>query len=190
MLARETTGVATTALLTAEELAQLPAVESARHELVRGELVTMAPPGFGHGQDALAIGSRLRAHVRQHSGGHVVVEAGFVLERDPDTVRAPDVAFVRHDRVPEGGVSGFFDGPPDLAVEVVSPSDTAAEVVEKVREYLDAGTRLVWVVERRTRTITVYRPDGTAQLLTAGDTLQGEDVVGGFSVRVEEIFEG
>jgi len=85
--------------------------------------------------------------------------------------------------------AGFFEGAPDLAVEIVSPGDTAAEVLEKVREYLDAGARLVWTTERRTRTITVYRPDGSAQLLGEGDILTGEDILPGFQVRVGDLLK-
>jgi Uma2 family endonuclease len=118
-----------------------------------------------------------------------VVEVGFVLEHDPDTVRAPDVAFVTAARVPDATSRGkYFDGAPDLAVEVVSPGDTAAEVLEKVQEYLAAGCQMVWVIESKTRTVVSYRPDGSAKVLREDDQLSGEDVLPGFSVPVRRVF--
>lgn len=179
----------TTSLLTAEDLYRLPNDRCHRYELVRGELVTAMPPGFDHGSDALRCGELLNAFVRPRRLGRVVAETGFVLFRGPDTVRAPDVAYVVTDRLPPPAQSAkFFEGAPDLAVEVISPSDTTSEVIEKVREYLTSGTRLVWLVDRGTRSITVYRANGSAHLLQEDDELSGEDVLPGFSVRVREVF--
>lgn len=180
--------MATTTRVTAEEFFKL-ANDHSRHELVRGEVVTMPPAGFAHGEDASGIDWFLESHVREHGGGQVVVEVGFTLFRDPDTVRAPDVAFVSESRLPSPGQRRkFYEGAPDLAVEVVSPDDTASEVLEKVREYLAAGTRLVWVVDRRTGSVAVYRANGTTQFLGESDTLSGEDVLPGFTVRVGDLF--
>lgn len=178
----------TTARVTADEFLTMPD-DGLRHELVSGEVISMPPAGLDHGDDALTIGLHLRRHVDRHGGGRVVVKVGFLLFHDPDTVRAPDVAFVSEARLPPAEErSRFVEGPPDLAVEVVSPGDTATEVLTKVQEYLTAGARLVWVVERRTRTVSIYRADGTVQLLRSGETLSGEDVLPGFALLVNDIF--
>ena len=118
----------------------------------------------------------------------VTAEAGFRIAHDPDTVRAPDVAFVRAERIPPGGVKGFFQGPPDIAVEVVSPNDRASEVMAKAQDWLQAGCPLVWVVDPETRTISVYRSRSEISVLNETDTLTGGDVLPGFSVAVAEIF--
>lgn len=179
-----------TALLTADDLLRLPDDGFHRYELVKGVLVTMVPPGFGHGDTALTIAWHARNAVKELSlGGKVVVESGFMLGRDPDTVRGPDVAYVSAERLPlPDQRARYFEGAPDLAVEVVSPNDTVAEVLEKVQEYLSAGTRLVWVAEERTRTVTAYRPDGSAQVFHESETLTGEDVLPGFTLVVRDIF--
>jgi Uma2 family endonuclease len=179
-----------TTLMTAGELGQLPDGGVHRYELVKGVLVTMAPPGFGHGGTAFRLGHLMQLAIDQRGlGGEVVVESGFQLEEDPDTVRGLDVAYVARERLPATDArDGYYRGAPDLAVEVVSPHDTATEVLEKVQEYLTAGSRLVWVVDARTRTVTVYRPDGSAQVLRETDTLSGEAVLPGFAPPVREIF--
>ena len=150
----------------------------------------MPPAGGEHGDVQFGLGGRMRLHADATGAGYVIGEVGFYLARNPDTVRAPDVAFVARERFPHGLPQEFIDGAPDLAVEVVSPNDSHADVMEKVGEYLDAGTRLVWVASRRTRSVTVHRPDGTAQTLRADDVLSGEDVLPGFQVRVRELFGG
>jgi Uma2 family endonuclease len=186
------TAMATTSatLMTAAEFARLPDDNSVRQELVKGKVVTMPAPGFGHGGTAFQLARLLGNAADQLGlGGKVVVEAGFIVSSGPDTVRGPDVAYVSEDRLPPPERrAAFFRGAPDLAVEVISPGDTAAEVLEKVREYLTAGGRRVWVVEARTRTVTVYRPDGSAQVLQEGDVLTGEDVLPGVSIPVRDIF--
>ncbi|MDE3091510.1 MAG: Uma2 family endonuclease, partial [Chloroflexota bacterium] len=160
-------------------------------ELVEGEIVKMTPAGNEHGEIALAIGSALREFVRQKKLGKVyAAETGFVLSRNPDTVRAPDAAFVSTARAArQTRREGFFDGAPDLAVEVVSPTDTDEQVEEKVLEYLRAGTKLVWVAHPRTQTITAYRSFDKVRVLTLNDTLDGDDVLPGFAVSISEIFE-
>lgn len=179
--------MATTALLTAEDIATLP--EDERGELIRGEWRPMVPPGFGHGEIMLAIGSVLRAWVRERGLGVVTVESGYVLERSPDTVVGPDVAFVRSDRVPSPEQYAKF-GPtaPDLAVEVVSPSQSRRYIEEMVAIYLEAGTRLVWVADPRRQTVTVYAPDDEPRMLSVGEVVDGGDVLPGFTVQVAEIF--
>lgn len=178
----------TKTLLTAEDLWQMG--EKGRYcELVRGELIEMTPPGGMHGEIALRFGRYLQAHAEDHRLGRVMVESGYWLERNPDTVRGPDVSFLAADRVPpEGLPEGFFPGPPDLAVEVVSPGDSDVEVQDKVMNYLASGTRLVWIVRPRQRTVTIYHPDGSARILRETETLEGEEVVPGFAMPLRDLF--
>lgn len=150
----------------------------------------MAPAGFDHGMVAMRIGSLLLAHVDNHKLGVVVgAETGFVLARNPDVVRGADAAFVAAARVPATGWPvKFWEGAPDLAVEVLSPSDTIEQVEEKVDDYLSAGTPLVWVINPRRKTVTVYRPGGKPVILAESDTLEGDAVVPGFNCLVRRIF--
>ncbi|HMQ31838.1 MAG TPA: Uma2 family endonuclease [Chloroflexaceae bacterium] len=178
---------ATTRLLTAEEFFALPG--SRHQELVRGEVVDVMPPGGVHGEIALAVGMVLKLWARQGPGGVVGVESGFIVEEGPDTVRGPDVYYVRPERVPEGGApEGFWRIAPDLAVEVVSPGDTAEEVEAKVFEYLAAGTAAVWVVYPRSQRVTVHTPDGLARTYGPEATLALPELLPGFSVAVKELF--
>ena len=118
-----------------------------------------------------------------------VGDVGFVLAVNPDTVRAPDVCFIRREKVPETGEpTGFWTIPPDLAVEVLSPNDRYTEVAEKVAEWLAFGVRLVLVVDPRPRTVAVHRPNAPVRILNEDDTLDGEDVVPGWSLPVRAIF--
>lgn len=175
--------------VTAEEFERMPNNEHT--ELVKGEILKMTPAGHEHGEIALAIGAPLREFVRKHKLGKTYgAETGFILSHNPDTVRAPDAAFVSAERAAkQKRREGFFDGAPDLAVEVVSPEDTAEEIDAKVLEYLEAGTKLVWVLHPKTRTITVYRSLDKVRVLTINDTLDGDDVLPGFAVPMKEIFE-
>jgi len=158
-------------------------------ELVRGELIMMTPAGFEHGCVEAVLAGILRDFVKTRGTGRVTgAETGFQIARNPDTVRAPDVAFVRAERVPAALPRGFFPGPPDLAVEVLSPDDRAGEVLAKVRDWLEAGCRAVWVVDPKTRTVSVHDSPNRALILAATDTLSGGDVLPGFSVPGAEIF--
>ena len=134
--------VAKTQLVTAEELLDMPD-DGFRYELVRGELRKMAPAGSGHSVSGVEIATSLNIHVKTNNLGRVFgADAGFLLARNPDTVRAADVAFVRRERVEAVGIpSGYWPGPPDLAVEIISPNDRYTEVYEKVDEWLEAGAR-------------------------------------------------
>src|SRR5215207_4926141 len=156
--------------VTADELLHLPD-DGFRYELVRGELRRMTPAGNVHGRVAMSFAWRLARHVEENRLGTVyAAETGFRLATDPDTVRAPDVAFVSRARTDEvGDVEEFWPGAPDLAVEVVSPSDAFTDVVEKVSEYLAAGCRMIVVVDPRGRSATVYRPHSDARWLTEDD---------------------
>ena len=175
--------------MTAEDLLELPA-DHMRHELVEGELRTMSPAGGEHGRVALAIGARILQHVDEHSLGLAfAAETGFVLRRRPDTVRAPDVAFVAVDRLAQGAGRGFPELAPDLVVEVVSPSDRASEVAEKAAMWLDAGVRLVWVVDPQARLAAVHHPGGLVTVLREDAVLDGEDVLPGFRLPLAPLFE-
>jgi Uma2 family endonuclease len=174
-------------ITTAEQLLEAP--DLGRCELVRGELVMMSPAGFEHGRIVSRMNRRLEGYVEREGLGVVTgAETGFVIAREPDSVRAPDVGFVRAERVPPGPILGFFEGPPDLAVEVLSPGDRAGEVLAKVQDWLGAGSRAVWVVDPSRKTVAVYDDRRHAVTLHESDTLTGGDVVPGFSVPVAEIF--
>lgn len=175
--------------MTAEELFRMPA-DGMRHELVRGELITMPPAGFEHGTVTVNIAMPLHNHVKQHQQGIIVAaETGFVIERGPDTVRAPDIGFVSKERLSRIGIpKNFFPEAPDAAVEVLSPGDTVNEVDDKVQEWLTAGCLLVWVVNPRQKVVTVYRSNAKPIILTATDYLDGGDVIPGFRMLVGEIF--
>lgn len=176
--------------MTVEDLWRLGSGD-VRRELVDGEVIEMAPVGGVHGDVSGIVYRRLAEHVEAHGGGKVVVgDVGFVLglPGDPERVRAPDVAFIATYRLPEGRLpERFIQGAPDLAVEILSPSDNPVDVQQKVRDYLEAGSRLVWVVAPRARTVTVYRPDGSARLLREPESLDGEDVLPGFTLALSAI---
>jgi Uma2 family endonuclease len=175
--------------MTADELFWMPD-DGMRHELVKGELLTMSPAGAEHGGITSRINHSLVSHVEAHGLGEVLTgDPGFRLTTDPDTVRAPDAAFIRRERVPETGLPrGYFPGAPDAAVEVISPTDLYTEVEEKVAEWLEHGTRLLFVVNPRNRTVKVYRPGRPVRTLTEADALDGEDVVPGWSLPVRNLF--
>jgi len=173
--------------MTADELLHT-SLPDKRVELVRGVLVVREPTGFRHGAVSAALTGLLRAHVTaQRLGVVVAAETGFQLARDPDTVRAADVAFVRRDRLPEPAPLGYAPLAPDLVVEVLSPGDRPGETLAKVGEWLSAGTRLVWLVDPARRLARVYRQDGSEAVLAEADSLDGEDVVAGFRCKLEEV---
>ena len=174
--------------MTAEELFELPD-DGMRHELVEGEPRTMTPAGFDHGRVAMRLGACILQHVdAQHLGGVVAAETGFVLGRGPDTVRAPDVAFVAADRVPLARTAGFAELAPDLVVEVVSPSDRSSDVSSKAAMWLDAGVRLVWVVDPQARLAAVHHPGGLVTVLREDGVLDGEGVLPGFRLPLVALF--
>jgi Uma2 family endonuclease len=177
-------------LWTAEDLLALG--EEARYELIEGRLVPMSPTGLSHGYTEARIVALLWSYLREHPIGILVTgEVGFVLRRDPDTVRAADIAFIRADRLPPEGLPfGFFEGAPDLAVEILSPFDRYPDLLRKVSQWLEAGTRLVWVVDPARRTVTAFQFDGTLRLLDESAELDGVDVLPGFRHPVRDLFEG
>jgi Uma2 family endonuclease len=171
--------------LTADDLWRMGSGD-VRRELVDGEVVEMTPAGGVHGRVSARLARYLTEHVEARGGGEVVAgDVGFVLglPADPERVRAPDVAFVSSGRLPEGRLpQGFVAGAPDLVIEVLSPSDDPVEVQRKVRDYLEAGSALVWVIAPRAATATVYRPDGSARLVREGESLDGETVLPGLTI--------
>jgi len=174
------------AIRTAEEL--LKAGDIGRCELVRGKLVMMNPTGYDHGRIAGKLAVAIGHHVQANGlGTFCAAETGFLLSRKPDTVRAPDAAVVRTGREPQTS-RGFFPGPPDLAVEVLSPGDRPGYVRKKVAEWLQAGTKAVWIVDPRARTVAVHEPACEPRLLQEAHSLQGGDVLPGFELPVREIF--
>lgn len=175
--------------MSAEELLRLNMPE-ARRELVRGELIVREPAGFRHGDVAARLLIAVGTFVESRSLGRVfTAETGFRLRTNPDTVRAPDVAFVRHDRLPEPPPRGYAAIAPDLVIEVLSPDDRPGEVLSKVGDWLEAGTTLVWVVDPDGRTARVYRADGGQDLLTDHDRLDGEVVLPEFQYELRRAFE-
>lgn len=175
-------------LLTAAEFAELPEEDAYRVELVRGRLVRAPRPRPLYARLLTLMVRALDEFVETGGLGVVLTDPGVLLARDPDTVRGPDVAFYSHDRVPDTGYATGFWGPPDLAVEITSPSNRASDIQEKVTDYLDAGVRLVWVLDPPTRTATSYTADGSARILRSGDALEGDDVLPGFRLPLEAFF--
>jgi Uma2 family endonuclease len=175
-------------LVTSEEFLRLPD-DGIRYELQAGVLVWEPIPISRHARLQMRIGYFLEAFVEPRRLGFVFGENGYLLSTDPDTVRGPDVSFVRADRFdPEEAERGFFRGAPDLAVEILSPSNRPGEIHAKVADYLAAGARLVWVIDPERRIVTVYRTLLSPRRIGADGTLDGEDVLPGFSLPVSTLF--
>jgi Uma2 family endonuclease len=178
---------ATEPITTAEQLFQAP--ELGPCELLRGELIMMSPAGSKHGMITLRIGRLLSDHVEPRGLGVVLgAETGFRVATNPDTVLAPDAAFIRKERIGDNLPDGYFPGAPDLAVEVLSPNDRYSEVLTKVQNWLKAGCASVWVVDPKTQAVMIYRADQTGAILAASDTLTGGELLPGFSTPVAGIF--
>jgi len=177
-------------LVTAEELARLPD-DGHRYELVEGRLVRMSPVNFDHGRIVMQIGFLLNRHLKQNPVGVIGAEIGFKLATNPDTVRGPDVAFVRNERVPSPkGRRGFVKGPPDVAIEVLSPDDRTRDVHEKIEEYLARGVLLVAVVHPDDKIVEIFRPaTDKVTFESQTDILDLSDVIPGFSCQLREIFQ-
>jgi Uma2 family endonuclease len=176
-------------LLTADDLLEMG--DLGPTELVKGEIVRMTPSSGGHGKLTMKLGARLLNFVESKRMGAVFgAETGIFISRNPDTVRAADVAYISNDRLSRiTDLDKFLDVAPDLLVEVVSPNDRWSDVEEKVSEYLAIGVRLVWVLNPKTRSAHIYRPSSEVRRIREGDTLDGEDVLPGFAVAVKELFE-
>lgn len=181
--------MATTKLVTANDLLQMPD-DGRRYELIAGELREVSPGSVQHSDIGSEILTRMRLFARSHGLGLVLgPDAGFFFGHEPDTVRAPDVSFIRADRVPSKEQrQGFADVVPDLAVEVASPNDSRPEVLEKVAFYLQQGVPLVWTVWPKSRSVLAHRAAQEPRTFREGDILDGEDVLPGFRIPVEELF--
>ena len=186
----QATAALQSSLVTADELLAMPD-DGLRRELVDGEIFVTPPPGEEHGVIAAEILVSLGSHVRAQGLGRVhAAETGFKIGSNPDTVMAPDAAFVSRERIEQAAIGrGYRAGAPDLAVEVVSPGDSFVEVEAKVTRWLAAGCRMVVVVNPARRAATVYRSRDDIRLLTAADVLDGGDVVPGWRLPLRELFQ-
>ena len=177
-----------TALMTAEELSQLPD-SPFRHELIDGELITMPLPGTPHGRITVRLITPLSQFVWDHELGDVYDHSGFQLTVNPDTVLGPDIAFISTQRLKEmGEVTVYCPGPPDLAVEVLSPGDRPGKISKKIARYFNAGTKQVWTVDRKRNTITIYRSETDTTTFSGSDYLEAQDLLPGFRISLERIF--
>ena len=175
--------------MTAEELFELPD-DGGRSELVAGEIIYMVPTGAVHGVVTARVSYLIQEYAIAHRTGVCCgAETGFILQRGPDIVRAPDVAFVAEERIPEAGIpKTYWPFAPDLAVEVVSPSDRLTDMNAKIAEYFAAGTRLVWLVEPAARVVHSYRSPHDIEVIGADGDLSGGDVLPGFRSAVRRLF--
>jgi Uma2 family endonuclease len=174
-------------LLTAADFVELPGEAGYRRELVRGRIVREPGPAPEHGRIEVRLAAWLHAFVEAGDLGVVLTNTGFVLATNPDTVRVPDLAFVARHRIP-GYTGSCWRFGPDLAVEILSPSNSASEMQEKVFEYLHAGSRAVWTVDPRRRTITVYKSARDIRVLVEADEIAGDDVLPGFRLALTDLF--
>jgi Uma2 family endonuclease len=182
-------GMVESGLKTAEDLLRFKEPGKTA-ELVRGLLIVREPPGTEHGGIAATVLLRLGSYVERHRLGRVFAQdTGFQIAQDPDTVRAPDVAFVARERLAEIPSRGYAPIAPDLVVEILWPGDRPGEVLEKVGDWLNAGARLAWILDPARRAARVYRADGSASVLGPQDALDGEEVVPGFSLSLAELLK-
>ena len=179
-----------TALMTAEELIQLPD-DGFRYELINGELEKMPPPGHPHGRIILRLSIPLGQFVWDHDLGEVfAADTGFKLTSDPDTVLAPDFAFVTSQHFREGSkTEGYWPGPPDLAVEVLSPHDRPGKVNKKISRWFSFGTKQVWIVDPKRSSVMVYRSESDITTFSGSDYLEAQDLFPGFRISLERIFK-
>ena len=179
-----------TALMTADELLELPRGQH-RYELINGELKTMSPASHAHGRIAIRVGASMAQFVWQNDLGEAyAAETGFLLRTKPDTVLAPDFAFISKQRASEGrDQKGFWPGPPDVAIEVLSPSESGPQARKKVGQWLDYGTKQVWIVNPKNETVTIYRSSGDTTSFSDEETVEADDVLPGFRIAVKEIFK-
>ena len=175
------------ALMTAEEFFALP--DDGSYELINGKVIELTPSGFQHGTLAGDIYAALKNFLRTHDLGRAAVESVYILRRAPDMVRSPDVSFLEKSRLPEGKAPrGFIEGAPTLAVEIVSPHDLWSEVEDKIREYLEAGAKAVWVFDPATQTAHV-RTAHQSTIYDRSEVLPGGEVLPGFELALTELFD-
>lgn len=177
--------------ITADQLLAMPD-DGNLYELVQGRLLRLPPSSWLSSVVATALGILAGGFVREHRLGLCGGEQGGIrLAWNPDTVRAPDFSFVRRERLPDGGIRpGYFDGAPDLVAEVLSPSDRYADVARKVQEYLDAGVRMIWVIDPDARSAVIYRPGHPPRIIGSDGALDGEEILPGFRLPLSELWEG
>lgn len=176
-------------LLTADEFSQLPETpDGSRQELVRGVIVVTPPPSFDHGEIAIRFGWILGNFIYPRRLGRLASESGVITETDPDSVRGPDITFYSATRLAKRPTTVYAEATPDLIVEVISPSNRPARVLEKLREYFAAGVPVVWLLNPENQTATVHHAVDDGNALKAGDVLHGEDALSDFSIPVAEIF--
>ena len=175
--------------VTAKEFAIMPHDDDMRRELVNGEVIELSPPPeYAHGRSQTRASFILESFAYPRGLGETTSDTGYLISRDPDTVRAPDVAFVSADRLPDGDLPGYLPFAPDIAVEIVSRSDTPSAARARAQMWLDAGSALVWMLFPESRSATVYRPNGDITALGEDDVLDAAPVLDGFSVRVSDLF--
>jgi Uma2 family endonuclease len=179
-------------LMTADDLWNLPHEQQKLCELVRGEMRMMTPAGARHGDIVNSLAFELTAFVKHGRLGKVFsADTGYRIQRDPDTVLAPDVSFVRREEIPADGLPlQFWNLAPTLAAEVISPSDSATAVRNRAQMLLDAGTLVVWILDPDAKTVAVHRSGQPVVTLGARDQLTDDDVLPGFSCRIAELFSG
>ena len=179
-----------TALMTAEELMNLPRGEF-RAELINGELKTMPLSGLPHGRITARLSVPLATFVWDHQLGEAFMnDAGFQLTWNPDTVLGPDISFISKERLEEKGeIKGYWQGPPDLAVEVLSPGDRPGKVNTKISRWFSFGTKQVWIVDQKHRTVTVYRSELDRTTFSGSDSLEAPDLLPGFRISLDRIFK-
>jgi Uma2 family endonuclease len=179
-----------TKLLTAEEFFLLPEPkDGSKQELVRGEVVVMPSPGFEHGEIQGNVYFQIKSFLQQSRIGRVVVESGTISERKPDTVRGPDVSYYSKEQLSlDKRVVGYHEQPPDICVEVLSPSNSKRELRAKIKEYFFVGVKMVWVVEPEDRSITILLAPDEGRTLYDNALIEGGDVLPGFSCKVADFF--
>jgi len=177
-----------TALMTAEELMELPD-DGFRYELINGELIKMPPPGSPHGRIAFQLSVYLGQFILEHGLGQGFTEIGFKLTSNPDTVLAPDLAFLTSECFAKGrDTEGYWLGPPDLAVEVLSPSDRPGKVKQRISRWFSFGAKQLWIVDPKHSTVTVYRSPSDSTTFSGSDYLEAQDLFPGFQLSLDRIF--
>ena len=177
----------TSAPLTLEDFARLPA-DGVCHEISSGELITLPPAKSLHSLILSIVVEVLHFYLKEHPIGRVMPETGYVLSRDPLTVRQPDVSVLSRQRIRSIDPDSYFEGAPELAIEIVSPSDSAEDLEIKVRQYLQAGAHQVWVLYPKSQDVHVYSPGGSLKVLESHETLEGGSTLPGFAVKVSDLF--
>jgi Uma2 family endonuclease len=173
--------------VTLEEFARLPK-DGASHEINAGELLTLPPPKSLHALVALTILEFLQQHMKKQGTGRVIPEAGYILSRNPLTIRQPDVSVISLERIRATDPDSYFEGAPELAVEVVSSSDSAEDLDVKTKQYLQSGAQQVWILYPRTQTVHIFSRGVATFIRDQDQTLEGGNLLPGFTVPVASLF--